>query len=290
MVRAHRKFYTTSQEAWEGLNEWLFLKEKKLTKMGQGKQGNISLAYDTWVYISRAWVDPEFDFAQVLGHRLQKWTSLVNNYVDMNYLDMVKCDIEARENKKQTNYNVAMHFTNSHNSGKDCLISLTFSRRTDTTAPVLTFHVRASEITKRLLWDFLLVQRIGEYVYGRKQEFSIISYIPMMFINAETFTMYDIHKPIEKLGKKIKGEIQPLQSKILELTKKFKYIDPNEITYKSHQRAVRQLQKGKDGKALSGPFEMKAKFLGLKKNNIEFPEDIITDRQRREYMKKIKVK
>ena len=262
----HKHEFHDSQAAWEGINDWLFLSEKKLTKLGEGRQGNVMIAYDVWITVHKARVDPEFDFAQTLGHRLNKWVTLVNNYVDLNYLDLVKDDVQQRERKKQLIYNVSMHFTNTHSSGKDCLISLTFSRRTNWDLPVLTFHVRASEVTKRLLWDFLLVQRIGEYVYGNNK-FSIIFYTPMAFITAETFTMYDLYKSIDGLAKGIK-ELQPLQQRIIEVVHKFKTIDPVKISYRSHQRAARQLQKTKDGKAISGPFEMKARMLGLKQNVI----------------------
>ncbi len=285
-MKVHKHHFHNSQEAWAGLNEWLFLKDNKLRKIGQGATGGICNAYSVWVHIQDAWVDPEFDFAKVFGHRIAKWTHLVRNYVDMNYLDLVKNEVTDRERKKQQQYNITMHFTNSHNSGKDCLISLTFSRRFDYDIPILTFHVRASEVTKRLLWDFLLVQRLGEYVYGKNMKFSIIFYSPMVYIQAETFLMYDIYKPLDKLASKVK-ELTRFQSQVMNTLHKFKTISPQSIKYKSHQRSVYQLQT-KDGIPLSGPSTLKAKYLGLKENKIEYPPDIITDRQRREYDKKRK--
>lgn len=165
--------FNTSQEAWEGINKYLFVKEQKLHTSGKGFSGNVIEAYNCLLFIRKAWIDPEFDFNYLFGYKIQKWRSLINNYLNQNYLDLIAHDIRLREKKNQSTYNVTIHFDNSHAGGKDCLISLTFQRRKDLDVPVLLFNLRASEVTKRLLWDLLLAQRMGEYVYGKDKTFAI---------------------------------------------------------------------------------------------------------------------
>lgn len=290
----------TSQEAWEKVNEYLFLNEKDLKDKGAGRDGNASVSYDNFIYIRKAWVDPNFDFGRMFGYRVQKWTHLVNNYVDMNYLDLVKQDVTLREMKKQRMYNVTKHFANSHTNGKDCLISLTFSRRTSTDAPVLIFHTRASEITKRLLIDLLLVQRMGEYVYGNN-DFSIMMYSPMMYLNIEAFTMYHTHRNLKKLLKKHYGEgkdfkfklenrLEPFQKRVMGVLDKFLTCHPMDIKYKSHRRAVKQLQTDDHGKPLSGDRPMTAGQLYLETRKIIYPDNILSDKKRAEYRKQMKKK
>lgn len=290
-MNGFRKTYETSQKAWEGINEALFIEEEALTKIGQGRNGNCTLAYDVNIFIRKAWVDPDIDFANLFGYRIQKWSSLVRNYVDRNYLDIIAQDIKTREAKKQRNYNATIHFKNHHDSGKECLISLTFSRRLDWDIPILTFHARASEVTKRLLLDFLLVQRMAEYVYGPDQAVSIVFTTPMAYINAESFIMYHTHRNLKKLArKKIEGPLQKMQAKVLECLDKFSKVDIESITYKVHRRSARQLQRTPDGQPVSGVKSLKAKDLYLDTRKIEYPEDILTNKQRKAYKKKLKAK
>lgn len=60
--------------------------------------------------------------------------------------------------KYNQNYNVSYIFNNKHDNGKQCLIAATFSKRFQEDIPVITMVLRASEITKRLMFDLLLVQ------------------------------------------------------------------------------------------------------------------------------------
>lgn len=282
--------YETSQEAWDGINQYLFLKEGKLTKKGQGRNGNATLVYNLNLVINKAWVDPEFDFADMFGYKTQKWTSLVNNYLDLNYLDIIKHDIQARERKKQRNYTVHIHFKNAHNSGKACLISATFCRRLDWDIPHIIFNARASEVTKRLLIDLLLMQRMAEYIYGEKQTVSMQFQAPLAYITAEAFTMYHTRVDLLKLVKKHlpEGQLEPMQKKIVETLQKFQKIDPLTLTYRVHRRSVRQLQRDENGRPISGAAPLQAKTLHLLPKTIEYPEGILSDRKRREYRKKMK--
>lgn len=264
--------YTTSQQAWEDINEYIFLKEQHLKSIGEGRDGNASICYDSAIFIDKAWVDPKFDFGKMFGYRIQKWSHLVNNYVNRENIKAIKKDIDYREGRKQRVYNVTTHFTNAHDNGKDCLISLTFSKRLGKDKPVLVFHTRATEVTKRLLIDLLLIQRIGEYIYPGR-EFSIVMYCPMAYLNAEAFTMYHTHRNIFDLLKKYQVRrsrihncytgTEPFQARVIKILTKYLSCKPMDISYKSHRRAVRQLQ-GIDNNGNPTKLTLKAKNLSIK--------------------------
>lgn len=268
--------FGTSQEAWEGLNEYFLNNEEEILEMGC-RNGSQLIAFDNFIRIRKAWVLPEMDFGNTFGYRLQKWSGLINNYINLNYLDILKSQILAKEGGKYTNYNISMQFDNSHGHGKNCLLSLTFSRTQETDIPIATFHLRSSEITKRLLLDLLLVQRIAEYIYGEEQHIMIKMLCTNVYQSAESFCMYDIHKPLKSVLK-IKGKkMTNWQERVLRITDEFKTVDPAKVTYKVFLRSVNQLQ------GLKGDKPMLAKDLLLFKKDIDYPEDCITLSQRKKY-------
>ncbi len=241
--------FATSQAAWEGLNEYFLLQETDIKKRQGTVSGSLMIAYDTLVRIRKLRVDPEFDFGKTFNYRIQKWNTLVSNYVDLNLLDLVKLEVQKREAKRDSNYNIAFLFDNTHASGKGCLLSLTFSRRNYADNPILIVSLRSSEIVKRLNFDFLLIQRIGEYVYGTKAHISAHIYIPNMYTVPEVSAMYHKHKDIEKMLAEVE-ELSPFQKKTLATLTKFKDIDIDKIAYKIHQRAAKVLQGHGDLKPL----------------------------------------
>jgi hypothetical protein len=252
------------QEAWEGINEYMAQEEKLITKRGGGVYGPELISYNNLVKATRAWVDPEFDFGKIFGYTNKKWSSLVNNYVEFNYLEMIRAEINLRRNRSARSYNFAYHFANHHGSGKDCLLALNFMKRLNVDHPIVLFTVRTSEVTRRLIFDFLLVQRIVEYVYGHN-DVEIQIYLPSMFIHAESFIMYNNHKSIKKLMKPYMGDLQLYQKRIISKLDEFMNIDVTTIKYKVHLRAAKQLQKDKDGQSISGRQSLKAKDLVLRK-------------------------
>lgn len=280
MVKVHE--FATSQEAWEGLNEYFFNCEEDILKNG-GRYGSQLVAYNTFINIRKAWVDPNFDFGNMFGYRMQKWTGLINNYVNLNFLDILKSQILAKEETKYPQYNISMQFDNSHGHGKNCLLSLTFSRRLDMDIPVATFNLRSSEITKRLLLDLLLVQRIAEYIYGEEKHIMINLFCGNIYQNAEAFTMYDQHRKLKKIRTK-ESATSPWANRVMEILEKFKTVHPDEIKYKVFKRAVNQLQN------VHGDKPMKTKDLPLIKKDIEYPEDCITVSQRRKYKREFNKK
>lgn len=264
MSFAFNKFkYKDILSAWEGLNEFMVNNEIRIRKKGGGTYGSEMVSYNNLITIEKAKLDPNFNFGRVLGYTYKKWSKLINNYCNMNYLDLIKAEVQEREGKKSTSYNYTYHFDNVHGSGKDCLISLTFIRRKGYENPLVVYTTRASEITKRLIFDFLLIQRMVEYVYGKKQQVGIICFIPFMFINLECFLMYLSDKGKKILTKNKKGFYSPYQKRMLERYNHFKNVDPDKIKYKVHHRAMMQVKRDGDGNPLAKVVDCFAKDLKL---------------------------
>jgi len=280
--------YATSQEAWEGINEYFLNEEAEITKRGGMRYGPQLIVYNIFIYIRKAWVDPQFDFGNIFGYRKQKWSGLINNYVNMNYLDLLKSQVHERMAKKSNQYNLSMPFDNSHNSGKNCLLSLTVSKRVNKDHPIITFNLRSSEITKRLLFDLLLVQRIAEYIFGEEEHVSIQLYSGNMYQNTESLTMYDSHKSIDDVMIIKKSGPSKWQERLIETLDKFKTVEPSTIKFKVHRRSVNQLQRDKNGHPLSGNKPMLAGNCKLHTSEFDYPEDCITVTQRKAFRKTIK--
>ncbi len=261
------KKYQTLQQAWEGLNEYMVLEAPKVIELGGATYGTQIISFENFVKVTRAWVDPEFDFGYIFGYTIRKWTSLINNYVDIPALELMKTQVQARLLKGSKAYNFTTHFTNSHSSGKDCLISLTFSQRVNMDHPVVTFHARVSELTKRTLFDFLLVQRMIEFVYGH-HDVEVHYITPSFYLTAEAFSMYNNHRDIKKLFKKY-SKANPgaptikFQERVLNKLEEFKTVDPSTIKYKVNLRSVNQVQLGEDGRPISGRAPLLAKDLKI---------------------------
>lgn len=250
--------------AWEGLNEFLANNQYEIKEKGYGNTyGTEMVIYNSLISVDLAKISPNFDFGSVLGYKIKKWTKLVNNYIDLNYLDLVKSEVLERERKKATSYNYTVHFDNSHGSGKDCLIALTFQRRVDEVDPKIIFTTRASELTKRFIFDLLLLQRMAEYIYGPKMGVSAELYMPFMYIHVESFLMYMGYKGKDILVPGDNGEYSLYQQRLLRRWDEFMSKDLKEIKYKVHKRAAAQIQKDKQGNALSGVPPMYAKELKL---------------------------
>ncbi len=249
MFRTKKTFeFLTSQEAWEGLNEYFIYQEESIVKRCGTRSGNQLIAYDTFVNISKLWMDPTLDFNKLFNYKKNKWVTLVNNYVDRNYLDLVKMDVRTREAKKDNTYNVSYQFSNTHNHGKGCLLSITFSRRPYFPDPLLIVHLRSSEIVKRLGLDLLLVQRIAEYVYGDGVNAGAKFYFPNMYTMSEVSPLYGIHKPIQ-----MDHSGGPFFNKVLKSLQVLQVSDPDEIKFHMFARSARAVQgKVTGGQLLAG--------------------------------------
>ena len=271
----------TLQEAWENINETLVVDAANIIKVNGASTGNQLISYGNITVVQKAWVDPNFDVGTSFGYTIKKWTGLVKNYVDFNYLDIIRKEVQMRVKSKSQSYNFSFHFSNKHGSGKDCLIALIFSAKLKQDRPVVTFMTRVSEVTCRLIFDFLLVQRCIEYVYGHNNvEVVVIS--PTMFITAERFSMYHNHRNIYKILKKVTNP-HPFQDKCKGVLDKMLNTDPDTIKYKVHKRSALNLQKGSDGKNMSGRDSLYLKDLTFNLDDTEYPEECLTLAQRKKY-------
>lgn len=232
--------HPTSQEAWEWINEYLILNEVAVKKRGGIRSGNNVISYDHYMEINKLWVDPNFDFGEMFNYKENKWRTLVSNYIDFDFLDLAKSQVLVYEEKKSYNYTVGFKFSNKHSSGHGCLMTLIFSRRHSNDNPVITISIRSSEVTKRLLMDLVLVQRIAEYVYGKNQNASAIIYATQMYITAENFLMYNNHKDILKI---VEGHDSTMANRVRSLVERFTGMTGEGIKYGVHRRVVNSFNK-----------------------------------------------
>lgn len=262
MVHVHKFEYPTLDLAWEGINEYLVNHEKKIRERGGATYGTEMVCYDSFIHVYKSTVRPDFNFGKILGYKFKKWSKLVNNYVNFNYLDLVKSEVVSRESKKAKHYNYTFHFDNAHGSGKDCLIALSFCRRQGQENPFVIYTTRASEATSRLIFDFLLIQRIVEYVYGKDKTVEVLCYIPFVFVNVERFLIYMAYKGEDCVVKK-DGEYSPYQKRVVTKYHEFLNKPIEQIKYKVHRRAAMQVKKDGKGNPIANAPDLFAKDLHL---------------------------
>ena len=279
----HSLEFATSQEAWERLNEAFLRLDPVLFEKGATANSGVAVVYNVFIKIRKAWVDPEFDYGRCFNYKETKWTSLLNNYIDFNKLDLLRSKLRVLKNKYNQNYNVTYMFNNHHNNGKQCLIAATFSKRFGEDIPVITMVIRASEITKRLIFDFLLIQRMAEYVYGPEQSVQINLFATQIYGNVETLLMYHTHKPLRKILKGV--EENPWINRVNEIWKKFKNGQEKDFSsFKVFFRSFKVLRPDLYEETYKS---MKAKELLLEYEDIEYPENVISYSQRKAYKKKL---
>lgn len=276
----HSLEFATSQEAWEKLNEAFLRLDPVLFDKGATANSGVAVAYNVFIKIRKAWVDPDFDYGRCFNYKETKWTSLLNNYIDFNKLDLLRSKLRILKNKYNQNYNVTYMFNNHHDNGKQCLIAATFSKRFQEDIPVITMVIRASEITKRLIFDFLLIQRMAEYVYGPDQSVQINLFATQMYGNVETLLMYSAYKPLKKV---IKGIDNPWTKRVKEVYKKIQKSTEKEwSSFKVFFRSFKVLRPD-----LYEYQALLAKDLLLEYEDIEYPENVISYSQRKAYKKKL---
>lgn len=195
-------------EAWVNIIKMFINQEPSLFEEGQGAiiTGS-SYTYGLTMLINDAKFDPEFDFGKIMGYTQGKWSSLLNNYLDLDAMDVLKAQIREFEKNKAVNrnYHIGFNFADSHGNGKGCLVSGVFSRMIYIDKPRLTIIMRASDVVTRLPWDLLLACRIGQYVYGH-EEFTIELFIRSAFADDISLMLYNGYEPIEPLIKAVEND------------------------------------------------------------------------------------
>lgn len=229
LSESHR-WFKDSQTAWENINE-LFLYHTDTSHVFCHRGGGTYL-YDVVFGIRNPKLDPEFDFGRHFNYHKAKWNQLVSNYINSEDLKSLKSQIQ---DIRDTN-NISLQFDNTHKSGKRCLLSMVVSKRNGIFN--LSIFLRASEITKRLIFDFLLIQRIGEYLFDG-DKFTVVFHINQLFNDDVVLLMYHAHRSIldplkEKKDKRSRELLEKL-NKLLEG-------DPYKIKYKIHRRVAKVLR------------------------------------------------
>jgi hypothetical protein len=269
-MKANSFIFKNSQQAWEFFNEYFFTRSKEILAKGGNRNGGELEQFNVFIWINKPKVKKNIDFGNYFGYKPQKWINLINNYIDINLLESAKVQVIDKELKKSKAYNISMKCSNHHGHGKGCLLSMTFSRRHNSDRPCITLHTRATEVTKRMLLDLLLIQRVGEYVYGHNK-FNISMFTIKIYQNAESFSMYNNHIPIKELGE-VRAD-DAWQERCLTILNKFLTCNIDDIKYKVHKRSVRQLQRDKEGNPLSGNHPMLTKdLLFLPVKGVEYTE------------------
>ena len=278
----HSLEFATSQEAWEKLNEAFLRLDPVLFEKGGVANSGVAASYNVFIKIRKAWVDPNFDYGRLFNYTEAKWTSLLNNYIDFNKLDLLRSKLRFLKAKYNQNYNISYVFNNRHDNGKQCLLAATFSKRFQEDVPVITMVLRASEITKRLIFDFLLVQRMSEYVYGPQQTVQLNLFCTQMYGNVETLLMYHTHKPLKKVVKGVHNAwIKVLKAKLKDIQ------ESPESKYSSFKVFFRSFKVLRPDLYRDSYKNLYAKQLLLEYDEgIPYPEDCISYSQRKKFKKK----
>lgn len=244
--------FENGHEAWAGVNKLFINQEDGLFESPQGASITNSLyTYGLNLHIENAEFDDEFDFGKILGYSQGKWSSLLNNYLDLDALDQLKLQIRELEKNKAVNrnYHIGFNFADSHGNGKGCLVSGIFSRMIGREKPMLTVIMRASEVVTRLPWDLLLAIRMGEYVYGNNQ-FSIEVIARSAFADDISLMLFNGYEPIEELIQNIPNEER--RKRLKKTLKKVKKAsnDGDDPGYQAYMRVYKIFNPEKYGKEI----------------------------------------
>lgn len=231
--------YNNFTEAWESLNELFIEGPKPLFSGPNGTRfARAQYLYNVSVDIENPILDPEFDFGRKFNYTQQKWTMLMSNYICMDKLAILKQEITTASQSRKP-FNITYDFHNTHKNGKGCLIAMLATKRYANNTPYLTFYLRASEITKRLSVDFLLAQRIGEYLFNG-QNFKVTFNFNQLFNDDTVLLMYHAHKNIRGLLRKSNNENAPI---LLKRLKEMLHGEEKDFKkYKVHFRAFKVIR------------------------------------------------
>lgn len=156
--------FKNGDQAWFEVNKLFLKQEEGLFSDGQGAVITSSLyTYGLSILIENAEFDPEFDFGKIMGYTQSKWSSLLNNYLDLDSLDKLKLQIREFEKNKAVNrnYHIGFNFADSHGNGKGCLMSGMFSRMIGIDKPRLTIVMRASDVVDKIAMGSIIINTYG---------------------------------------------------------------------------------------------------------------------------------
>lgn len=226
--------FKSSLEAWERINEMFLTKED----LPFYKKGNCLYVNDIVVKIEDPVIPDNINFGRYFNYTNKKWLDLIGNYVDLEELNKIKVEIDLSKRNSTRLYNLAMQFNNKHGHGKNCLLSIVFSKRDNSNKSTVVVFLRASEVTKRLILDLLLFQRMGEYVYG-KGNFNLVIHFNQMFNDVTVLLMYHVHSNILSI---LEGYDNDWSQSIKTRLKYMLSCKESDIKYKVYKRAYKVLR------------------------------------------------
>lgn len=181
-------------------------------------------------------VDKTINFTKLVNYTSAKWQGLVGNYLDFSSFTSFKDKVNTRLGKKH--WAETMKFSHNTLAREACLISATAMN--DGENNLLFIHVRTSETYKRLAMDLLLFKRIGDAVYG-EHPYIIQVHINHLWLSKDWATMLLVDfKTRLKCKKASNGSFA---HKVFEKYKVFKDTDWETLSYNSHKRPCRVIQK-----------------------------------------------
>lgn len=209
--------YKTSLEAWEGMNEVLL------------KDGLNKTMTDILINIEDPRMPLDLNLGRLFNYTYQKWSNLLRNYIVDEGLKEVK---RLWDSGKRS---ISHNFANKHKgAGKACLSCFIVSKRQG--KPNISFTLRASEVTKRLLCDLVLFWRIGKYIFG-DSNFTITLYINQAYSDGCTAFLYFNYKSPDQFE---------VPKAVVDKYNKFKEIkEVTDITYKIYRRVYKVLRPDK---------------------------------------------
>lgn len=282
--------FKTADEAWAEINKKFINQDEELFCENQGASITNSLfTYGLSFVVENAEFDPEFDFGKIFGYTISKWSTLLNNYVDLDALDKLKLQVRELEKNKTVNrnYHIGFSFADANSNGKGCLLSGIFSRMLYIEKPRLTVILRASEVVTRLPWDLLLAVRLGEYVFGHT-DFSVEFVIRSAFADDYSVMLFNGYEKIEPLIDAVENEARRKRlHKVLRKVRKAadKGVDPK---YQAYTRVFKIFNPSKYGKDEMKSFKAKDCIIG-NWDGIPLPEScpsiLVRNRIKNAYLK-----
>ena len=239
-MEIHKIRYPSLLTAWEGLNELFYLVEDQGVPSYEPDthvSKNAVYFYNVIVDIDKPTFPEDFDFGRKFNYTINKWTTLLSNYVDLDALGAFKETLD-KGIKSNKFYSLAYSFSNNHVFGKKCLMNMVVTKRYGNKTPYITFYLRASEVTKRLAVDFLLAKRIGDFLFDNK-EYKVVFVIQQLFQDNTVLLMYQAHKDCSKYLYNRRDE---RGKRLWAIVNKMKTSTEKDFKYKVHRRVFKVIR------------------------------------------------
>lgn len=243
LAKGNQYKYKTPLDAYDGLITKFLKRDPVLFEDSNGAElTNDLYTSDLTLYIEDPHFEDDFDFGYYFNYSATKWTSLLNNYIDLDKLDKMKNHIREleKDTTKNRNYNIGLHFADVHSNGKGCILSGVLSRHYYIEKPSFTISLRSSEIVTRLPFDLLFFTRLGEYIFGH-EKFTIKIEIKQAFADDNVILMYNNRTPLKEIYQDC--EDQDRATHMLKKLKELMVIPEEDYTnYQAHLRTFKVLR------------------------------------------------